>query len=191
MSRAAALPPARILVFLAGLLAAIGLLISLGTSTASAAKPCWERVVDDWIDNGNIDATYPPACLQAALKNVPEDVRAYSDFEERVKQARQNAFRDRFLQGTGGGGTGTAPSTSGTARPRVDKIQEVEPDVASAAEAEADSAGPIPKALRTGTTDASSIPLPLIVLAGLALLLMAAGAAGFAQRKLAARKIRS
>lgn len=190
MSRAAALPPARLLVFLAGLLAAVGLLISFGTSTASAAKPCWERVVDDWTANGRIVGVYSNACLQAALNNVPEDVRAYSDFEERVKQARQDTFRARTLQGTSAG-TGTTPTTSGTAQPRMDKVKEVEPDVAGVTEADTDAAGPIPKALRVGTTDASSIPLPLVVLAGLALLLMAAGAAGLAQRKLAARKIRS
>jgi hypothetical protein len=181
MSLATALPPARVFVFFAGIFAALGLLLSLGTSTASAAKPCWELVVDDWIDNGRIDGIYSHACLQAALKNVPEDVRAYSDFEERVKQARQDSFRARTLQGTSAGPT---PSDSPTG---VTQVQAVEPDV----NVRPPDGGPIKSALRTGTTDASSIPLPLIVLAGLALLLMTAGAAGFAQRKLAARKVRS
>jgi hypothetical protein len=162
----------------------MALLLSLGTSTAFAAKPCWERVVDDWIDNGQIDGAYSPTCLSAALKNVPEDVRAYSDFEERVKDARQNALRDRFLQGTGGGGPTETTSTT-PRNPRNDEVVEVEPKV------DAPSRGPLRDAFGAGTTDARSVPLPLMVLAALALILMAAGAAGFAHRKLQARRIRS
>jgi hypothetical protein len=138
----------------------------------AATKPCWERVIDDWVDDGTFNGTYPPACLQAALKHVPEDIRAYSDFEDRLKQARQEAFRARVLQGR----TGTDP----TARTR---ITQEEPDVKPAGEND----GPIPQLLRKDTNDASSIPLPLIILAALALLLMSAGAAGFAYRKLRAR----
>lgn len=111
MSRAAVVAPARLLVFLVALVAAAALMLSAETQSASAAKPCWERVVDDWADNGSIEGTYSSACLSAALRNVPEDLRAYSDFEERVKQARQELLRERFLQGLGG--TGNAPGTSG------------------------------------------------------------------------------
>ena len=48
--------------------------------------------------------------------------------------------------------------------------------------------GPIQSVLGYRASDADSIPIPLIVLAGLALLLMAAGGAGFAARKLQARR---
>jgi hypothetical protein len=147
--------------------------------SANAAKPCWERVIDDWVDNGTFDGAYPPACLQAALKHVPEDIRAYSDFEERLKQARQEAFRARVLQGR----TGSDNDPASRARPQ---IEQAEPDVNPA-----ENDGPIPQVLRKGTNDASSIPLPLIILAVLALVLMSAGAAGFAHRKLRARKLRS
>lgn len=183
MPRATASPPARLAVLLAGLLAGLGLLLSLGSSTAAAATPCWRVVLDDWVDNGRFDGVYPPACLNEALRRVPEDIRAYSDFEDRLKQARLDAFRARTLQGAGG--AGTPPSPSGTARPRPDKVQPIEPRTGPRGE------GPLERALNYPTSDASSIPLPLIVLAALALLLMAAGAAGFAQRKLAARRARS
>jgi hypothetical protein len=182
MSRATALPPARIVVFLGVLFAALGLLITLGTSTASAAKPCWERVIDDWVDNGRFDGVYSPACLQAALKHVPEDIRAYSDFEDRLKQARQDSVRLRALQSTG---SGTSKTNSSGRNQQV--VREVEPNVSTR---EPDG-GPITSALRYRTNDASSIPLPLIVLTGLALVLLTAGGAGFAHRKLQARKIRS
>jgi hypothetical protein len=183
MSRATAVPPARLVILLVALFAAAALLLSAGTPAASAAKPCWERVVDDWIDNGSIDAAYSPACLQAALRNVPEDIRAYSDFEERVKQARQDALRNRFLQGSGG--SGETQGTSPGRERRLDRVEEVEPDVREP------DGGPLQDALSYGATDATSIPVPLMILAGLALVLMTAGGAGFAHRKLQARKARS
>jgi hypothetical protein len=174
--RALALLHVRFAAFLLVLLASF-LLFLVSTSTASAAKPCWERVVDDWVDNGRIDGAYSPACLQAALQNVPEDVRAYSDFEERVKQARQDAFRNRLLQGR----SSEPPTSAGTSRGRGQEVKEVEPRVR-------EPDGPIPSALRRGTTDASTIPLPLIILAALAFVLMTAGAAGVMHRKLRARR---
>jgi hypothetical protein len=186
MSRTtAAFPHARFLLALIALAGAVALMLSLATPTAMAAKPCWERVVDDWVYNGRIDATYPPSCLSAALKNVPEDIRAYSDFEERVKEARQNALRNRFLQGSSSGNTGETPSTTAPRQSQRERIQEREPQVDAPNED-----GPIESVLNSGTSDASSVPLPLIILAVLALLMLTAGAAGLAHRKLAARRAR-
>jgi hypothetical protein len=186
MSRTtAAFPHVRFPLALIALTGAVALMLSLGTPTAMAAKPCWERVVDDWIDNGNIDGAYSASCLQAALTNVPEDVRAYSDFEERVKQARQAVFRSRSLQGSGGGNSGTTPSTTAPGQSQRERIQEREPQVDAP-----NQDGPIESVLNSGTSDASSIPLPLIILAVLALLMLTAGAAGLAHRKLAARRTR-
>ena len=48
--------------------------------------------------------------------------------------------------------------------------------------------GPLNKAIGSGSTGASSVPIPLIVLAGIAGLLLAAGAAGFAARRIQARR---
>jgi hypothetical protein len=170
----------RPLVLAATLFVAVVWFVVASPAANAATKPCWERVIDDWVDNGTFDSAYPPACLQAALKHVPEDIRAYSDFEERLKQARQEAFRARLLQGTSSASDDEPSSSSGP------RIKQDEPDVKPAGEND----GPIPQALRTGTNDASSIPLPLIILAALALVLMAAGAAGFAHRKFRARKLR-
>jgi hypothetical protein len=192
MSRAISPPVARLCVLLIALLASMGFLASLGTPSAAAAKPCWERVIDDWIDNGRIDARYSPACLQASLQHVPEDVRAYSDFEEKVKQAMQSSLRLRELEQVGGGSSGETPSETPGATPskaqpdQVERIQNEEQAVATSSDD-----GPIEKAFGYGNEDASSIPLPLMILAAFALLLLAAGASGIAHRKLQARKIRS
>lgn len=75
----------------AALLIAAVAFLSLAPSLASAAKPCWELVVDDWADNSSIDRPYSVACLQEALDRAPEDIRAYSDIEDQIRQALREA----------------------------------------------------------------------------------------------------
>jgi hypothetical protein len=182
MSRATLLSPARTLaLFAAALLTATGLLV-LDASPAQAAKPCWERVIDDWLDNGRIDGVYSASCIEKAREELPEDIRAYSDIEEKLDAELQEAGRS--AQGGSGGGSGDSGGSGGSGgggtNPRV--VGEPEPDTGPKDE------GPIQSVLGSGNTDASSIPLPLIILAALALLLMAAGASGLVARKLKARR---
>lgn len=162
--------------FVAATLVGLAALLSVVTPSAEAAKPCWKRALDDWSDNGRMDDVYSQACIQAAIDNLPEDLRIYSNAPEVIGGARQRSVRDRSIQGTSGQPP-VAPPPAGTVEP-------VEPETGPRDE------GPIESVLGRGTTDASSIPLPLMLLAGLALVLMAAGGAGFARRKLVARKIR-
>jgi hypothetical protein len=185
MPRRAPVSPARLLLFFAALLASSAFLVSLGVSSAAAAKPCWEKVIDDWIDNGRIDASYSPACLRASLDHVPEDIRAYSDFEEKVKQAIQLSLRVQRIPQSSTGGN---PELGREARrSQVERLEDEE----RTPPRQPDNDGPLRDALGYGTTDSSSIPLPLIILAALALILLSAGAAGVAHRKLAARRIRA
>jgi hypothetical protein len=168
----------------ATLLVATGAALALATPAADAAKPCWERVLDDWVDNGRIDGVYSAGCLEAARKHVPEDIRAYSDFEDRIDEAMQ----DRAIQSANQGNTHPPDQTSTTGS----KSSKSEPDPQPKADpSKPRDEGPISAVLSTGTNDANSIPLPLIILAGLALLLMAAGATGLVARKVQARRSRS
>jgi hypothetical protein len=160
-----------------------GLLLAVALPSQAAAKgtPCWKRVINDWLDNGTIDKHYKTACLQAALKNVPEDLRDYSNLPDAINAALQNSIRGG-KQGSGhksGGSGGTGSGSSGS-----------------------DSSGPAGKSRQLqaappqsyyrraidnlGTTSADSVPIPLLVLAGLggALLLTAGGL-------VAARRIRA
>jgi hypothetical protein len=173
MSRATPLSPARTFALIAASSLAVMGFLALSASPAQAAKPCWERVIDDWLDNGRIDGVYSARCIERAREELPEDIRAYSDIEEKLDAELQEA--GRTAQGGSGGG-------SGGTQPRV--VGEPEPDTGPKDE------GPIQSVLGSGNTDASSIPLPLIILAALALLLMAAGASGLVARKLKARRAR-
>jgi hypothetical protein len=160
----------------------VALLAGLVGGTAAPAqakgKACWERVIDDWL-NGKPLNKYSPKCLQAALKNVPEDLRDYSDITDVISAALQNKLRGGG-GGTNGGTTGSgSPSGSGDEQgdstPR--KLQNV-PDRSYYRRA----------IDNLGTTSADSLPIPLLVLAGLgtALLLTAAGLA--ARKRLKARR---
>lgn len=152
-----------------------GVLALSAPGTAMAAKPCWKQIVEDWYPDERIDGSYSQACYREADKNIPQDLRDYSDLPAEIARARLRDVRDersgeaeRSLQGAGplesrnDGGDGDGGKSSGGA-------------IGSALDA-------------LGPESADSAPIPLLVLAGLALLLVAAGAAGLLSRKLAARR---
>lgn len=149
----------------------------LAATPAAAAKPCYKRVLDDWSQDGQINGSYSPACLTKAIDQAPEDVRAYTNFEEQAEAARIAATRS--LQGASGGpGSGSAPTDDSP------PLREREPETGSNAKDET----PVGWALGTRGNNADSVPLPLLVLLGLATALISAGAIGFGARKLKARR---
>ena len=186
MSRAALSSPTHKPALLVAVIVLLTAVAALAVAPAQAAKkPCWERVLDDWLDNGRIDGVYSSRCLEDARRHLPEDIRAYSDIEEKIDAAIVESART--TQGRGGG---DAPRTTTSPRPNVSLAEGAE-ITRNAGSDDDDGGGPIRDALNPAPTSADTIPLPLIILAAFALLLLAAGAAGFAQRKLQARKVRS
>jgi hypothetical protein len=169
-------------IFAAALVGATAVLLTVGAAPAQSAKPCWERVIDDWLDNGRIDGVYSARCIEEARKNLPEDVRAYSDIEEKLDAKLQETGRSPQGGGGSGGNSGSGGSGTEDPPPPGAVVGEPEPDTGPRDE------GPIQEVLGAGNTDASSVPLPLIILAVLALLLLTAGGAGLLARKLQARR---
>jgi hypothetical protein len=155
--------------------------IALGAaSAAGAATPCWRQVVNDWYRNNRVDGTYPIHCYSEAIANLPEDVKGYSNAPDDIRKAMLLAIRgDSSGGGNGPGDGGTAPTGFGgvgtgfQAAPATDKNK-----------------GFLGNFFDTfGPKNASSIPLPLIILAAVALLLLAAGAASFIARRIQSRRI--
>jgi hypothetical protein len=152
----------------------VALLAGLVGGTAAPAqangKPCWERVLDDWLDNNNIDGKYPVACLKKALDHAGEDMLDYSNFPDQIDAAMQAALRGGGPSGgntqSSGGSSSGGGNEKGDNAPR--KLQNVPAN--SYYRRAIDN---------LGTTSADSLPIPLLVLAGLgtALLLTAAGLA--------------
>jgi hypothetical protein len=174
--------PAAIFLFIPALLA--GAVLALITpGQASAAKPCWERVINDWLKDGRIDGTYSVKCYQQALQNVQEDLRDYSNVTDVIQAAMQNALGKPTKTGTDNGPTGSAAGPTGSTGPIANKprtLQNVPPRSLYR------------KAIdNLGTTKADSLPIPLLVLAGLgSLLLLTAGGLAANKRIRATRAAR-
>ena len=162
------------------MLAILGVLaVALLTAGPASASACGDRVINDWYD-GRIDGTYPLPCYDDAIEQLPRDLRDYSSAPDDIKRALQAAMRGEAAppnrepapEGVEppdgeepGGPAGTPPDDPNDPRP-ADTVA-------------ADDAG----------SSASSIPIPLLILASLALLLIAGGSAGYVVRRLQARRI--
>jgi hypothetical protein len=128
----------------------------------AAGLPIAENCVPD---NGVINNVYPLHCYGEAIKHVPNDLQQYTGIVDDITAARQRGAR------TLSGHNNPPPPSSATGNPN-------DPDQ-SVYNSAIDKLGP---------TNSDSIPLPLLILAGLALVMVAAGAAGLATRHLRARK---
>jgi hypothetical protein len=162
----------------------------LRTSAASAAPPCWKALLNDWYD-GRIDKSYAAQCYRDAIKHLPPDVAVYSNAKDDLKRALQNVLAGKPAnQGlsTGGssggndGGTDGGTDTAATAGTTT--------DAGSGADTigrDTSTDGVVVGAMKSGSNSADSVPIPLLVLGGLALLLIAAGAAGVIAKRYQSR----
>jgi hypothetical protein len=142
--------------------------LSVGASAAAAKTACWRQILNEWVDNRQIASTYPLGCYREAIQHVPEDLRVYTDIEEAINSARQQAVRNQNLREP----TGAQPG-------EADRRRDPDADLFTQG---FDKLGP---------NNADSMPLPLLILGGLALLLIAAGAAGLISRRIRGRRVPS
>jgi hypothetical protein len=153
---------------------AASLVLLVAAAPASAGTPCWKVVISDWYADGRIDGTYPISCYEQAKQNLPDDVATYADAADEIQRAMLDRLRhqrdepgsgrsDNNREGPlafGPGGGGEPPK--GLVSRLIDKI---------------------------GPSNADSVPLPLLVLAGIAFLLLAAAAGSFVARRIQARRV--
>ncbi len=149
---------------------------------AAAAAPCWKTLLNDWYD-GRIDHSYEKHCYTDALKHLPADVSTYSSAREDIQRALQNAVRKH-----GGklGPNSLIPGQKPKARSR--KTSTTETTLTSNPGGKRKDGGLTGLADELNPGRATSLPLPLLVLGGLALLLVAAGGAGLIVKRLQARR---
>lgn len=149
------------------LVAALAVLaLGAAASPAAAKTSCARQIIYDWSDEDRrITQTYPLHCYQEAIAEVPEDLRAYTGIVDDILSARNTAARNRTLQSS-------------------------DPPPANAAVANDPDRALFKQAFdKLGPRNADAVPLPLLILASLSLLLIAAGAAGLVSRHLRARKV--
>ena len=176
------LPLAVAVVALALLAAGVGPAAATPAASLQATSNCWQQVINDWLDNNQVDRIYAIPCYTQAIQHLSQypDVAGYSSAEDDIRRALQAAFRlDRGGGGPGLGG-GAGPSGGGAG-----------PSGGGSGPSSSGKGGGFFNALgdRLGPGNAQSIPLPLIVLAGLALLLLLAAGATWFARRLQARRV--
>ena len=164
--------------FVALLALAVSGFAALSTaSPAGAATECGKKVLADWFDNGRIDRLYPLNCYEEAIDAIPDDLRDYADAEDVITRALQAALRGDLAPGGADptpndddpsnpgsdGGNGSGGNDSGGGGDDSGGNPQAAPDV--------DTSGP------------SSVPIPLLVLGGMSIALLAAGGLGYLSRR--------
>ena len=163
----------RVLFALVPLAAFVAML--LAAAPATAAPSCARQVIDDWYDDGRVDRTYPLHCYDDAIEALPPDVRDYSSAKEDIQRALQARMRGEASPpastdpspGSSGGGTTTKPPKNQTTTDVSNPKNENPPEASG----------------QVDSDSASSVPIPLLILGGLALLLIAGGSAGYFIRR--------
>ena len=174
-------------------LAAAAALVAAGAASAApaatrqATPKCWLQVVNDWLAHGQVQGLYAVPCYTQAIQHLDAypDIKQYSSAIDDIHRALLVAIHeDRNgggTNGTGGGsntnggggvagsGGGSNGGGSGGSSSSSSFIHRVASDI--------------------GPGNAQSIPLPLLVLGGLAVLLLLTAAGTWFARRLQARRI--
>jgi hypothetical protein len=181
------IPSSRITFVLAVLLAAAALVPAAQASPASlqhATSTCWLQVINDWLDNNQVDHVYAIPCYTQAIQRLSSysDIAGYSSAIDDIRRAELAAIRqDRSDGGPGGGGSssGGGPTSSGGGGPSS----------GGGDTSGGNTSGGSSKFLGIpGPSDATSIPLPLIVLGALAILLALAALGTWIARRVQSRR---
>jgi hypothetical protein len=164
--------------------------LTAAAAPATAASPCWKQVLNDWFVDGRIDGTYPIACYTEAQQHIGEDAKQYSTAPQDIQRALLAAIRQDRPNGPGGGNTGNS-TNNGPSGGGSNKSGGAGPGPTASSGPKPPSRSPFTRAIDwLGPSNASSIPLPLLVLASIALLLLAGAAASWFARRLHARRLR-
>lgn len=168
--------------------------LSFASTAAAKTSKCGEKVLADWYDNGRIDRLYPLNCYEDAIDAIPSDIGPYVDAADVITRALQGALRGTLVAGgcdpsadgdpkdcarqpgggvttpNGGGGNGSSGGVGGSG--------------GGNGGSGGGNGGSNPQAApEVNTSSPSSVPVPLLVLGGMSILLLAAGSLGYLSRR--------
>jgi hypothetical protein len=155
---------------------AVAAIAGLGRVDKAQAKiesKCSAALIHDWYVDGRIDQTYPVHCYREALRDIPEDQFVYGTLRDDLTRALQSVIRNNNgdvgpntpVPGNGPGGGNSGGGSSKEHEGFFTRI-----------------------ARALGPDTADSIPVPLLILGGLAFLLMAAALVSFVARRVQAKR---
>jgi hypothetical protein len=154
---------------------------------AAAATPCWKVLLTDWYD-GRIDNTYPIHCYTDALAHLPPDVRTYSSAHDDIERALATAKAKLRKSGHAVTPNTLVPPNNGGNPKKTTTSKSGETTTTTTTGTSTTESGSPGKqtsniADELNPSNPSSVPLPLLILGGLAILLVAAGAAGLIAKR--------
>lgn len=164
-------------------LAAVAAALVAVPGTAHAATPCRDQVYNEWYATGKVSTRHPIACYRDALRHIPADAAVYSDLDSSIKQALQAALarlhskdpsRVPSSVGTGLGRPRGPHGTKGAEKTKVGR----NPSLDRMPRSQTVAQQPV------ASSSGGGLPLPIIVLGGVAVALAAAGAVGTGVRYL-------
>jgi hypothetical protein len=151
---------------------------------ADAKAPCRDRIFNDWYHDGKIASTYPLSCYRDALKHIPPDVGVYSSLGDDIRLALQAAVNRSHGQKVPDqvGESQLASSANTSSSTKHGGSADTAPNAA-------DPGGGMrpgtvtPVAVQPASSGSSGLPLPVLVLGGVALVLVASGGIGLGIRR--------
>ena len=161
-------------------------------ATLKATNTCWLLVINDWLHHGQVEGTYALPCYTQAIQHLQgyPDISQYSSAIEDIHRAELAAINHRNdgppSSGPGGGnnssigpiGGGSGPSDGGNG-----------PTAGGGGGATGNTSLFHDLAKTLGPSNAQSVPLPLLVLGGLAVLLLLTAAATWITRRYQSRRV--
>lgn len=166
-------------------LSAVAALSLASPAGASTATKCGQQVLADWYDNGRIDRLYPLNCYEEAIDEIPSDIGPYVDAEDVITRALQGALHGNLYKG------GCDPSADGSPDDCAISGGGKNPGQnPSDGQNPGDGSGPVAQETpEVNTSSPSSVPIPLLVLGGMSLVLLAAGSLGYVSRRRQAARV--
>jgi hypothetical protein len=147
---------------------------------AAAAVPCWKTLLTDWYD-GRIDNTYPLHCYTDALKHLRPDIEIYSSAHDDIERALQSAIERQHRLGKSVTPSTPLPPTTVQNEPvRRPTVTVMDTPPAAVTNTRPSHTPTRPRLRAVGpvaSPGGGSLPIPLLVTAALAALLVAAGLA--------------
>ncbi len=152
---------------------------------AHAAMPCRNKIFNDWYGDGKIASTYSHACYVDALQHIPPDANEYSSLREDISAA----MRAAALQQTGK----VVPKEVGHGFTSHNVLvnsptQSKTPHAQTTPTSHDPSTGEKNASGAELASSSSGTPLPVLVLGGVALALVAAGGVGAGVRRSRSRR---
>jgi hypothetical protein len=158
-------------------------------ATLTPTNTCWQDVVNDWLAHQpNVKGIYPIACYTQAIQhlNAYPDLQQYSSAMDDIHRALLAALLDErggggsssSGGGSSGGGGGSTSGSGGSG------------SGSSSSGSSSGGSGPITHLFNTlGPSSATTVPLPLLVLGGLALFLMFAAVVTWITRRIQGKRM--